>query len=181
MKALIILMTFSVSAQARELIPFDATYLGLVKEEMQALESQENVKALYLTKALHQQKMMYEEKIAYLESELKKTKDRLLEKSLMQEKMNQAMEEKYSHEARVYKQSLAHTTRTLMEYQRQMEKMKPSEDLKNMIRLNTQLASELRKSEDQIAIIQLKGIEAMPGLYNSKGTGVRMPASVQEK
>lgn len=181
MKTLVLMMIFSLTAGARELIAFDDAYWGQVQEATKAQQHHDELKAVYLTKTLETQKKMYEEKIAFLESELRKTRDRLLEKSLMQEKMAQAMEEKYSREARMYKQSLAHTTRTLMEYQRQMEKMKPSEDLKNVIRLNTQLASELRKSEDQIAIIQLKGIEAMPGIYNSKGSGARMPASVNEK
>ena len=98
------------------------------------------------------------------------------DEELNQEKIEEAMIEKYSAEAVLLKRELAYKTKSLLEYQRQIEKMKPSEDLKNMIKLNTELASELRKSEDHIAYIELKHVEATPGVH----AGSRLPASVKE-
>ena len=135
-----------------------------------------DMKVIYLTKLLDQQQKSYEVKMSFLENELRKTKDRLIEKSMNQEKIEEAMIEKYSAETIFLKRELAYKTKSLLEYQRQIEKMKPSEDLKNMIKLNTELASELRKSEDQIAYIELKHVEETQGFH----TGARLPASVKE-
>lgn len=66
-----------------------------------------------------------------------------------------------------------------MEYQRQLEKIKPSEDMKNLIKINTELALENRRSTDQLALIQLKGNEGLAKQLDAKeATGGRMPASV---
>ena len=135
----------------------------------------QEMKVTYLTRLIDQQQKSYDEKITFLESELRKTKDRLIEKSMNQDKIEEAMIEKYSAEATFYKRELAYKTKSLLEYQRQIEKMKPADDLKNMIKLNTDLASELRRSEDQIAVMQLKHIEGMPGGNSAS----RLPASVK--
>jgi hypothetical protein len=174
---MVALMAFPL--MARDLVPFDDAYYSVkseINEEVSTGDYSQDMKVTYLTKLLDQQQKLYDEKITFLETELRKTKDRLIEKSMNQEKLEEAMKDKYSAEAVHLKRELAYTTKSLMEYQRQIEKMKPDEDLKNMIKLNTELASELRRSEDQIAIIQLKGIEAMPGMRPAGGS--RMPASV---
>lgn len=180
MKALLVsVIAFSsLSTMAKDLNPFDDSYMREINEEIKTADYHQTMKVTYLTKLLEQQQKSYNDRITYLESELRKTKDRLIEKSMNQERLEAALEDKYSVEARALKKELAYTTKSLLEYQRQIEKMKPSEDLKNMIKLNTELASELRRSEDQIAIIQLKGIETMPG---APPAGARMPASVKPK
>lgn len=136
----------------------------------------QDMKVAFLTKLLDQQQKAYESRISFLESELRKTKERLITKSMNQEKFEEEMMAKHHSELMVFKRELAYKTKSLLEYQRQMEKMKPSEDLKNIIRINTELASELRRSEDQIAVMQLKQMEVMPG----KNSGSRLPASVKE-
>lgn len=182
MKTLIVAMftLSSLPVMAKDLIPFDDSYVKVLKEEMNVAHYNQEMKVTYLTKLLETQQKSYDDKISFLETELRKTKDRLIEKSMNQDKLEEAMKEKYSAEAVGLKRELAYTTKSLLEYQRQIEKMKPTEDLKNMIKLNTQLASDLRRTEDQIAIIQLKGIEAMPGMLPNAG-GARMPASVKDK
>ena len=44
------------------------------------------MKVVYLTKLLDQQQKSYDVKISFLENELSKTKDRLIEKSMNQER-----------------------------------------------------------------------------------------------
>lgn len=166
----------SIPLMAKDLSAFDDTYYKKVSEDNTATDYSQDMKVTYLTKLLEQQQKSYDNKISFLETELRKTKDRLIEKSMNQEKYEEEVKDKYSVEAVALKRELAYTTKSLLEYQRQIEKMKPAEDLKNMIKLNTELASELRRSEDQIAIIQLKGLEAMPGM---RPAGARMPASVK--
>lgn len=181
MKALIcsvIVATLSTSLMAKEINPLlEDTYVAPVNDLLAQSTFNQDMKVTFLTKLLDQQQKSYDDKITFLETELRKTKDRLIEKSMNQEKIEEAMIEKYSAEAIFYKRELAYKTKSLLEYQRQIEKMKPSEDLKNMIKLNTELASELRRSEDQIAFIQMKHAEGMPGAK----TGARLPASVKDE
>lgn len=150
---------------------------SLIAYEIKPIQNEnQDIKITYLTKLLDQQQKSYDVKITFLETELRKTKDRLIEKSMNQEKFENAMIEKYSAEAVFLKRELAYKTKSLLEYQRQIEKMKPAEDLKNMIKLNTALSSELRKSEDQIAIMQLRPLEGVPGTNSA----ARLPASTKE-
>ena len=171
------LLSLSSSLFARDLQPYDSEYLAQYQEEEKAALLSQEMKVAYLTKILTQREKSYEEKISFLETELRKTKDRLIEKSLNQEKIEESIKETYQAEINSLKKELAHKTKTMFEYQRQIEKLNPSEELKNLIRVNTNLAAELRKSEDQIAIIQLKQIESMPGIQKSN----RAPASVKSE
>jgi small-conductance mechanosensitive channel len=171
------LLSVSSALYAKNLQPYDAEYLSQFQEEEKAMVLSQEMKVAYLTKILAQREKSYEEKISFLEGELRKTKDRLIEKSLNQEKIEDSIKETYKAEINSLKKELAYKTKTMFEYQRQIEKLNPSEEIKNLIKVNTNLAAELRKSEDQIAIIQLKQIESMPGIQKSN----RMPASVKEK
>jgi hypothetical protein len=178
MKVLIyslITVSLSRALMAKEINLYDE-YMAPASEIIADANYSQDMKVTYLTKLLEQQQKSYDNKITFLETELRKTKDRLIEKSINQEKIEEAMQEKYSAEAISLKRELAYKTKSLLEHQRQIEKMKPTEDLKNMIKLNTELASELRRSEDQIAFMQLKHVEKMPGA----STGARLPASVKE-
>ena len=179
MKVLLISLLFTslpAVVSAREINPGEEDYYAPMTDLITESNYSVDMKVIYLTKLLDQQQKSYEVKMSFLENELRKTKDRLIEKSMNQEKIEEAMIEKYSAEAVFLKRELAYKTKSLLEYQRQIEKMKPSEDLKNMIKLNTELASELRKSEDHIAYIELKHVEATPGVH----AGSRLPASVKE-
>lgn len=146
------------------------------------VESEKDMKIANLNKLLDQQQHSYDEKISYLQDELKKSKERLIEKSINTEKIQANVEKRFSEESSYLKKELVAKTKTLMEYQRQLEKVKPSEELKNLINLNTSLAVELRKSNDQLAIIQLKGNEAIATKpVPAQATRGRMPASLEEK
>jgi hypothetical protein len=180
MKAFIsctLLMTFSTSLIAKEIIPFDDAYsipaIDLIAEK----NCTQDTKIIYLMKLLEQQGKLYENKISFMETELNKAKERLIQKSMNQELIEKAMQEKYAIETIQLKKDLAYTTKSLLLFQRQMEKMKPSEDLKNIIKLNTELASQLRKSEDQIASMQYKNLEMKPGTLS----GDRRPASSKDQ
>ena len=168
------LLSISSALYARDIQPYDSEYLAQYQEEEKAAVLSQEMKVAYLSKILAQREKSYEEKISFLETELRKTKDRLIEKSLNQEKIEESIKDTYQAEINGLKKELAYKTKTMLEYQRQVEKLNPSEELKNLIRVNTNLAAELRKSEDQIAIIQLKQIESMPGIQRSN----RAPASV---
>lgn len=162
---------------AKDLAPFEDAYIKKINDNHKELAFNEQMKVNYLTNLLSHQQKSYEDKISFLETELRKTKDRLIEKSLNQEKIEDAMKDKYGAEAMALRKELAYKTKTLLDYQRQLEKMKPAEDMKNLIKLNTELAAELRKSEDQLAFIQLKNME-MARAPQKELTGGRVPASV---
>jgi hypothetical protein len=145
-------------------------------------QSEKDMKIANLYKLLEQQQHSYDEKIAYLQDELKKSKERLIEKSINTEKLQANVEKRYNEESSYLKKELVAKTKTLMEYQRQLEKVKLSDEMKNIIKANTELAVELRKSNDQLAIVQLQANEAIAGkAAPAQATGGRMPASVQEK
>lgn len=144
-----------------------------------ASENEKDVQIASLNKLIDQQQKAYEDKVTYLEYELKKSKERLIEKSINADKMTAVLERRFSEESTYLKKELIAKTKTLMEYQRQLEKMKPSEDMKNLIRINTELALENRRSGDQLALIHLKGTEGLAKRLDEKEvSGGRMPASV---
>lgn len=146
-----------------------------------ATENEKDVKIVTLNKLLDQQQHAYEEKVNYLENELQKSKERLIEKSINTDKMTALLEKRFYEESTYLKKELVSKTKTLMEYQRQLEKAKPSEDMKNLIKINTELALENRRSGDQLALIQLKGVEGLAKHQDVKEiNGGRMPASVEK-
>lgn len=146
------------------------------------LKNEKDMKIQALNKLLDQQQHSYEAKISYLEDELKKAKDRLIEKSINHDKIQAMNEARFNEENNFLKREVVAKTKTMMEYQRQLEKIKPSEDLKELIKVNAELAVELRKSTDQMALIQLKGNAlADKPTYETKAAGQgRMPASVEK-
>jgi hypothetical protein len=142
-------------------------------------ENEKDMKIMTLNKLLDQQQRLYEEKVTYLEDELKKSKERLIDKSINHDKMQATMEKRFSEELTYLKKELVAKTKSMMEYQRQLEKIRPSEEIKNLIKINTDLAIEVRRTSDQLALIQLKGNEGLAKAPDSKAvTGGRMPASV---
>lgn len=193
------LLTLATTVSAKEALHVEGghnTYMAYAAEDGNAnpfktvpgtgavamLESEKDMKISNLNKLLDQQQHSYDEKISYLQEELKKSKERLIEKSINTEKMQASVERRFSEESTYLKKELVAKTKTLMEYQRQLEKIKPSEEMKNLINVNTNLAVELRKTNDQLAIIQLKGYEAVAGkAAPAQVTGGRAPASVEEK
>jgi hypothetical protein len=136
-------------------------------------------KVTILNRQIEDQKNMYEHKIKYLETELKKSQERLISFSLNHEKAQSQLEKKLVEETSNLKRDIIAKTKSIMEYQRQLEKVKPSEDELNLIKVNTEIALALRKSTEQMALLKLRGPETMEllkeGHPESKG---RMPASV---
>ena len=143
-------------------------------------ENEKDLKIVSLNKLIEQQQRLYEEKITYLEFELKKSKERLVEKSINHDKMQAYQEKIFNEESAFLKRELVVKTKTLMEYQRQLEKMKPSDEVKNLIKVNTDLALEIRRSADQLALIQLKGDTLATKPMDAPATGGRMPASTNK-
>jgi hypothetical protein len=111
----------------------------------------------------------YEDKISYLESELTKYKQQLVEKSIYSEKAQEVLKLKYEQEIAFLKREVIYKTKSLLEAQRQIEKINPSEDLKGLIRLNNEMAAQIRGTQDALAISKLK---------NDSG---RSPASLKSK
>lgn len=146
-------------------------------------ESEKDMKIANLNKLLEQQQHSYDEKISYLQDELKKSKERLIEKSINTDKIQANVEKRFAEQSLYLKKELVAKTKTLMEYQRQLEKIKLPEEMKNIIKVNTELAVELRKSNDALALFQLNASnEAIANkAAPAQATGGRMPASVQEK
>jgi predicted helicase len=186
---LLTLLTLATSAYASEKLVFEDGHPVFVaynnpdfqkNGEVAVAENEKDMKIATLNKLLDQQQRLYEEKISYLQDELRKSKERLIEKSINQEKMQAFQEKHFNEETGYLKKELVAKTKTLMEYQRQLEKIKPSEEVKNLIKANTELAIELRRSTDQIALFHLKGndILANKPIEDKAVTGGRMPASV---
>lgn len=145
--------------------------------------NEKDMKIANLNKLLEQQQHSYDEKISYLQDELKKSKERLIEKSINTDKIQAIVEKRFAEESSYLKKELVAKTKTLMEYQRQLEKIKLPEEMKNIIKVNTELAVELRKSNDALALFQLNSSnEAIANkAAPTPATGGRMPASVEEK
>lgn len=153
-------------------------YTSYAKVGEASTESEKDMKIANLNKLLDQQQRLYEEKINYLEDELKKSKERLVEKSINYDSKEELMEKKFAEESSYLKKELVAKTKTLMEYQRQLEKIKPSEDMKNLIKVNTELAIQLRSTTDQIANLHMQAGEAFAAKKEAPAAGARMPASV---
>lgn len=176
------MLTLSISAHASEMLylndgqTYTFTQVASTKTGEAISENDKDMKIATLAKLLDQQQRLYDEKVNYLEYELQKAKERLVEKSINHDKMQAILDKRYLEESTFLKKELITKTKTLMEYQRQLEKIKPSEDMKNLIKVNTDLAVELRKSADQIALMQLKGVEIMADKNNVAPE--RKPASL---
>jgi len=185
---LVLAMTVSTMASAFEMMPFESGHsfqTGAIKLESfkadgSLTDNEKDLKIINLNKMLEQQQRMYEEKIAYLEDELQKSKDRLVEKSINHDKAQEFLEKRFAEESGFLKKELVAKTKSMMEYQRQVEKIKPSEDMKNLIKINTELALELRKSTDDAAFSKLKGENFAKSIEKLPTTGGRMPASVDK-
>lgn len=143
-------------------------------------ESEKDMKIANLNKLLDQQQRLYEEKISYLEDELKKSKDRLVEKSINYDAKEDLMEKRYAEETAYLKKELVAKTKSMMEYQRQLEKVKPSDEVKKLMQANAELAVQLRSTTDQIANLQMHGGEAFAVKKEAPVNGNRMPASVDK-
>lgn len=182
------LLTLTTTVSAAEKVFIEDghnTYVAYMNSEYKngstvVADNEKDMKIATLNKLLDQQQRQYERKISYLEEELQKSKVRLVEKSINHEKIQEMAETRFNEEATFLKRELVAKTKTLMEYQRQLEKIKPTEDMKNLIKINTELALEVRRSTDQLAIMQLKGDEVVkPGQErNLERSSGRMPASV---
>ena len=96
MKALtlMIVLSFSAAIMAKE-VPLFSQYTpdfdAQLAEANKVENYDQNMKVTYLTKLLEHQQKAYDEKISFLENELQKTKARLIEKSLNQDKIEEAM------------------------------------------------------------------------------------------
>ncbi len=171
---------------AREMMPADGGQVmpsltmghESYKTDGSLTENEKDLKIVNLNKMIEQQQRMYEDKISYLEDELQKSKDRLVEKSINHDKAQDFLEKRFTEETGFLKKELVAKTKSMMEFQRQVEKIKPSEDMKNLIKVNTELALELRKSTDDAAFAKLKGENFAKSIEKLPATGGRMPASV---
>ncbi len=192
MKNRIYFLTLALSASsltfATEMMPFEGGKVPLnlnagmeiYKTDGSLTENEKDLKIINLNKTLEQQQRMYEEKITYLEDELQKSKDRLVEKSINHDKAQEFLEKRFAEETGYLKKELVAKTKSMMEFQRQAEKIKPSDDMKNLIKINTELALELRKSTDDAAFTKLKGENFAKSIEKLPSSGGRMPASVDK-
>jgi hypothetical protein len=173
------ILTLATTASARDILVVEGGHTGVKAYANEAVaENEKDMKIATLNKLLDQQQRLYEEKISYLENELKKSKERLVEKSINHDKMQAFQEKNFYEEAAFLKKELVAKTKTLMEYQRQLEKIKPNEEVKNLIKVNTELALEVRRSTDQLALVQLKGDTLATKPIDAPSANSRMPASI---
>lgn len=158
-------------------------YANYFKEDLGALEKEmPNSKndILYLTKTMAYQQRSYEQRIFFLENELQKTKQRLIEVSMNSEKTETFFRDQFDTQVAELKKEVAVKNRSILEYQRQLEKINPSEDFKNLVKLNTELASNLRKSENMLATYSFEAVQKLANKENALNK-TRSPASNEEK
>lgn len=180
------LITLSVMMMTSKVFGYDVsmfndTFINQYKETIAKEAESNQVEVDKLSRLVAYQQRAYEEKINYLEIELNKTKNRLIEKSLNEEKIQTGLKDQYENEIAFLKKELAAKTRTAMEYQRQIEKMNPPEDLKKVIQLNNELAADLRKAEGHLAAMELENKQFKGTLAQKNDETVksgRKPASV---
>lgn len=167
------------SISAKEIRVFDDKFMKQVNEDYKAVAVENENQLINLEKTIAYMQRNYEAKVNFLEVELTKTKDRLVEKSINEEKIQQSIRNDYEDQISSLRKELAMKNRSILELQRMVEKIKPNEDTKNLIKLNNELASELRKNEGQVAALQLELRRSINTTHVEGGN--RKPASVEEK
>ncbi len=141
-------------------------------------QNEKDIKILNLTYLLERQEKMYHEKINYLERELKKSNDRIVQLSLNVDKNYELAQKKAAEETNYLKKDIVARTKTIMEYQRQLEKIQPGKDVQKQIIADTQLTVEMRRTADQLAINNL--LEAKKLHPSKEQEAKRIPASVDK-
>jgi hypothetical protein len=139
-------------------------------------QNEKDIKILNLTYLLERQEKMYHDKITYLEKELKKSNEKIVALSLNSDRHYEMAQKKSAEETNHLKKEIIAKTKTIMEFQRQLEKVQPGKDVQKQIIFETQLAVENRRTADQLAINNL--LDARKLQDGKDQEPKRMPASV---
>ena len=141
-------------------------------------QNDKDIKILNLTYLLERQEKMYHDKIMYLERELKKSNERIVALSLNNDRNYDLAQKKAAEENNFLKKDIVAKTKTIMEFQRQLEKIQPGKDVQKQIIQETLLAVEMRRTADQLAINNL--LDARKAHPAKDQEAKRMPASVDK-
>lgn len=141
-------------------------------------QNEKDIKILNLTHLLERQEQTYQSKISYLERELKKSNERIVSLSINSERNNELAQKKYAEENNFLKKEIIAKTKSVMEFQRQLEKIQPGKDVQRQIIQETLLAVEMRRTADQLAINNL--LDSKKPSNTIEKTTKRMPASVDK-
>lgn len=106
----------------------------------------------------------YDVKLMSLENENKALRERLGQKNKEQE----ADRARYTEDVAILKKELAIKTKMLMDIQRSLEKVKMGKVEMELVKANTLLNAEIRRSEDKLATMQMQ-MQVQPS---------RLPASL---
>lgn len=146
-------------------------------------QKNEELKVEHLEKQLALQKRTYEDKISYLQKELKKSQQLLVDKSIHQLRQEKMFAKNFAEESTYLKREIVAKNKTIMEFQRLVEKFKPGQDTRDLVVTNTELSTELRKAHDLIAnmsIVNESKTEAIAkGVETSEKKTGRLPASAE--
>lgn len=130
---------------------------------------------LTLKKTILDQKQDYEKRIAYLEKELKKSQIVLYEKIKI-------FEQAKSDQERKHKLEKIAQTKEMMKYQRELEKVRPNRESKEFLMAQADLALQMRKSQEQMAINSKEPYATLDNFKTMETTNSpkRLPASVEK-
>lgn len=119
----------------------------------------------------------YKNKISYLENEIQKSKHNFIELSLSKDKINDKCLQKLEEKNIYCRNGMASKDRTIMEYQRQLEKHPPKDELKRIIYSSTMAVIEKRKFHDHFAVKALNQ-QYPQTIKNESDFNFRVPASL---
>lgn len=180
----VIALLCSHSLMSKEYQESDNTYFNQYVENQKFEDQNKDIEIANLTKTIAFMQRDYEAKINNLQIELTKLQTRLLDKALNEEKIQTALKERFDIESAALKKELAYKTKLNFELQRQLEKINLNEDTKNLIKMNTDLAANLRKTESALAFYEASN--KSQNIVNQnvkplKDKSLRKPASTEDK
>lgn len=128
-------------------VQFDREYSNY-KEKVQndqfAKNYEQNLEIHSLKRELASVAKSYTSKAEYLETELQKTKAKLIETAVASNKKEEYYSQKYKAENEALKTELVLKNKIIAEYQRELEKIKSDKGYKELAKQNLELASQLR-------------------------------------
>lgn len=159
-----------IADESHEAIAFDRAYTSY-KEKVQndqfAKNYEQNLELHSLRRELASVANSYMVKTEYLETELNKTKAKLIETAVSANKKEEFYSKKYLKETETLKQELVLKNKIIAEYQRELEKIKSDKDYKELAKQNLELASQLRNYNQKTIEEPVKdGARRMPASVN---------------
>lgn len=159
----------------KETIIFDRdfkTYQMKVENDQFAKNYEQHLEIGSLKRELASVADRYQQKTQYLETELQKTKEKLIETAVYNNKREEFYANKFKVDTETLKNELILKNKLIAEYQRELEKLKADPTYKDLAKQNLELASQMRNLDQKPFDLETKDG------FNQESNR-RMPASVK--